>query len=174
MKFGLIDAITELTRGERIVAVKAVSLAEEYLEDHFPTFPVFPGVLMLQALVESATWLVRNALDFSPNVILLREARSITYKTFVRPGQLLRLEVTCRRLSRSDSDFDGIGYCDGAEAVKGRFSLRHFWAADHEWCRPMANERVVEDARAKFALLCRDVAGSQGSGPECRSQRSMN
>jgi 3-hydroxyacyl-[acyl-carrier-protein] dehydratase len=45
MRFGFVDNIVELTRGERIVAVKAVSLAEEYLADHFPTFPVLPGVL---------------------------------------------------------------------------------------------------------------------------------
>ena len=45
MKFGFVDSIVELTRGERIVAVKAVSLAEEYLADHSPTFPVLPGVL---------------------------------------------------------------------------------------------------------------------------------
>ena len=56
MKFGLIDRIIELTRGERIVAVKAVTLAEEYLADHFPTFPVLPGVFVLEALAEAGAW----------------------------------------------------------------------------------------------------------------------
>ena len=87
MKFGLIDEIIELTQGKRIVAVKAVSLAEEYLADHFPTFPVLPGVLMLQSMVEAATWLVRDALDFTPDLILLRQARNVTYRAFCEAGQ---------------------------------------------------------------------------------------
>ena len=78
MKFGLIDRIVELARGERIVAVKAVSLAEEYLADHFPTFPVLPGVLMLEGMAEAAAWLVRDARDFRETVILLRRARNVT------------------------------------------------------------------------------------------------
>ena len=48
MKFNLIDRIEQIS-DERIVAVKYVSLAEEYLADHFPTFPVLPGVMMLEA-----------------------------------------------------------------------------------------------------------------------------
>jgi 3-hydroxyacyl-[acyl-carrier-protein] dehydratase len=100
MKFGLVDRILELTRGERIVAVKAVSLAEEYLADHFPTFPVLPGVLMLQAMTEAATWLVHDAFDFTCSLILLREAKNVTYKNFVKPGNLLTLTVTCRRLAQ--------------------------------------------------------------------------
>ena len=58
MRFILIDKIVSLEAGRSLKAVKSVSLAEEYLADHFPAFPVLPGVLMLQGLVESASWLV--------------------------------------------------------------------------------------------------------------------
>ena len=104
MKFELIDRIIELTRGERLVAVKVVSLAEEYLADHFPTFPVLPGVLMLEALTQAAGWLVRDALNFVPSLILLRQAKNVTFKGFVRPGDGLTVTVTCRRLAQGDSD----------------------------------------------------------------------
>ncbi|MFQ5805392.1 MAG: beta-hydroxyacyl-ACP dehydratase, partial [Phycisphaerae bacterium] len=67
MKFVLVDRISELETGRRIVAHKALSLAEEYLGDHFPTFPVLPGVLMLEAMVQASAWLVREALDFAPS-----------------------------------------------------------------------------------------------------------
>ncbi len=99
MKFGLVDRVVEIVPGERIVAVKAVSRAEEYLADHFPTFPVLPGVFMLEALVEAARWLAWVTLDFAPSLILLREAKNVTYKSFVKPGRLLRVEVSCRHLA---------------------------------------------------------------------------
>ncbi len=155
MRFSLVDSIVELSRGQRIVAVKAVSLAEEYLADHFPTFPVLPGVLMLQAMVEAATWLVREATDFAPAVILLREAKNVTYKSFVKPGNLLTLEVTCRRLARDGSDFEGIGTCHQAEVVKARFGLRHMHPIDDERLAGACDEARTSELRAKFALLRR-------------------
>lgn len=160
MRFGLIDRIVELSRGERIVAVKAVSLAEEYLADHFPTFPVFPGVLILEALTESAAWLVRDATDFAPSLVLLREARNVTYKSFVKPGHLLRVEVNCRRLGETDSDFDGVGFCEDVEVVRARFSLRHS-TLDVRDDRLAAADRIMRDAlKARFAMLSASVLSS--------------
>lgn len=153
MKFGFVDSIIELTRGERIVAVKAVSLAEDYLADHFPTFPVLPGVLMLEALVESAAWLVRDAQDFATSMILLRTAKNVTYKSFVKPGNLLRLEVTCRRLAQGDSDFEGIGYCNQAEVVRSRFVLEHFSLQDRDPSLAHLDRRITDEARARFGIL---------------------
>ena len=155
MKFGFVDSIVELSRGERIVAVKAVSLAEEYLADHFPTFPVLPGVLMLEALVESAAWLVRDAQDFTSSLVLLHNARNVTYKSFVKPGNLLRMEVACRRLAQGDSDFEGIGYCNQTEVVKARFGLKHFLLQDREPTLDHLDRRIIDDARARFAFLRR-------------------
>ncbi len=160
MRFGLIDRVVELSRGERIVAVKAVSLAEEYLADHFPTFPVLPGVFMLEALVEAAAWLVRDAQDFASNMILLRRAKNVTYKRFVKPGNLLRLEVTCRRLAREDSDFTGVGYCNQDEVVKARFCLTHTFVQDRGVRLP--DEQLAKATRARFACLCSQMSDMVG------------
>jgi 3-hydroxyacyl-[acyl-carrier-protein] dehydratase len=103
VKFVLIDRISELEAGRRIVAHKVLSLAEEYLADHFPTFPVLPGVLMLEAMVQASAWLVRQALDFAPGLIVLREARNVTYKSFLAPGQVLTIESVCKELSPAQS-----------------------------------------------------------------------
>ena len=153
MKFGLVDRIVELTRGERIVAVKAVSLAEEYLADHFPTFPVLPGVLMLQAMVEAGTWLVHDALDFASSLVLLREAKNVTYKNFVKPGNLLMLTVTCRRLTQGESDFDGVGQCGQDEVVRARFGLIHFSVGPREGSPTTVDQQLVGAARDRFACL---------------------
>lgn len=153
MKFKLVDKVVELERGTRIVAVKAVTLAEEYLADHFPTFPILPGVFMLQVLVESASWLVRDALDFAPPVILLRDVKNVTYKSFVKPGNLLRVEVNCRKMSETESDFEATGYCGESEVVRGRFGLTHFSAAARRGLALAADDQLIAESRRQWALL---------------------
>ena len=63
MRFNLIDKIVEVQAGVSLKALKNLTLGEEYLADHFPTFPVMPGVLMLQTLVEAGAWLLRISED---------------------------------------------------------------------------------------------------------------
>lgn len=155
MRFSLVDRIIELERAKKITAIRAVTIAEEYLGDHFPTFPVLPGVLMLQALVESASWLVRDALDFVPGLVLLKSAKNVTYKSFVKPGHVLRVEVTCRRLESAESDFEGVGCCESVEVVKGRFSLRHTTLGDSLPIDETARQRMIQDAKTRFGLIRR-------------------
>src|SRR5262245_48355184 len=93
MRFNLIDRIQTVEPGRRIQAVKNLTLAEEYLADHFPTFPVMPGVLMLQTLVEAGAWLVRLTDDFAQSVIVLREAKNVKYGTFMEPGKQLAVNM---------------------------------------------------------------------------------
>src|ERR1051325_1271455 len=93
MRFHLIDRILELEPGKRIRMVKNLTLAEEYLADHFPTFPVMPGVLMLQTLVEGAAWLLRATEDFQHSVIVLRDARNVKYGNFMQPGNSMTITV---------------------------------------------------------------------------------
>ena len=89
MYFSLIDKIDTLEPGKRIVATKSLSMAEEYLRDHFPNFPVMPGVLMLEALTQASAWLIRVSENFEHSVIVLKEARNVRYARFVQPGQTL-------------------------------------------------------------------------------------
>jgi 3-hydroxyacyl-[acyl-carrier-protein] dehydratase len=153
MKFSLIDRILELEPGKRIVGVKAVSLSEEYLAEHFPTFPVLPGVFMLESMVEAARWLVHVTRDFEPEVVLLKKARGITYKSFVAPGESLRVEVSCLGMSPDSSDFSGTGSCEGREVVKGRFSLTHFGVGGDRSDGAVAARDLVEGARSRWSLI---------------------
>ena len=158
MKFCLIDRIVEVTRGERIVAVKAVSLAEEYLADHFPMFPVLPKSRTPSRKSPAPpwtpmTWLVREATDFAARPILLRSVRNVTYKSFVRPGHLLTLDVTCRRLGRDESEFAGVGHCADTEVVRGKFVLTH--RVDAAAGDGVASAEASDVLRARFADLQR-------------------
>ena len=103
MRFILIDKIVSLEEGRRLTAVKSVSLAEEYLGDHFPTFPVLPGVLLLEGLVESAGWLVRKTENFAHSMILLAEARNVKYRSFLPPGSQIQYTVEAKAIEESIS-----------------------------------------------------------------------
>src|SRR3954452_4076590 len=93
MRFVLLDRIVELQAGQSLDAGKNLSLGEEYLADHFPGFPVMPGVLMLEALTQAGAWLIRDMDDFAHSVVLLKQARTIKYGSFVEPGRQLQLRV---------------------------------------------------------------------------------
>ncbi len=136
MKFNLVDKVIEQT-AERIVTVKAVTIAEEYLQDHFPTYPVLPGVLMIEALVQAARQML-TATAGNPRLVL-GEVRALRYGSFVRPGEALKVEVSL--VSQEDGKYNckGVGYVlrpgenepasPPPTAVSGRFTLRPIRAA---------------------------------------------
>ena len=130
MRFLLIDRITELVAYKSISAVKNLTLAEEYLADHFPGFPVMPGVLMLEALVQAGGWLIRHSEDFAHSAILLKEVRAIRYNNFVSPGNTLKVDMTVRKQDGPLWDFNGSGTVNGNSAVSARLTLEALNLAD--------------------------------------------
>jgi 3-hydroxyacyl-[acyl-carrier-protein] dehydratase len=155
MKFVLIDRINELVPGERISAVKALTLAEEYLADHFPTFPVMPGVLIFQTLVEASAWLVRETEGYAHSMLLVAEAKNVTYKSFVSPGQTLEVSVEAKAIEAGSSRFVGTGRCGETEMIKAHWSLRHFNLADEDPTLADQDRRLIEGARRQMGLLRR-------------------
>lgn len=153
MKFVLIDRISELETGKRIVAHKAVSLAEEYLADHFPAFPVLPGVFLLEAMTQASAWLARVSLEFAPSVIVLKDARNVLYKSFVAPGQLLTVVSECKEMTAHQSTFQTSGSVDGREIVKGKLTLRHMRLADSDGSLAETDESIRKRMRELFGLM---------------------
>jgi 3-hydroxyacyl-[acyl-carrier-protein] dehydratase len=129
MHFDLIDAVLELSE-DRIVALKAVSNAEEYLQDHFPTFPVLPGVMMIEACTQAARRLAEAGTDERHT---LCQVRALKYGMFVAPGDTMRIEVSLlKRNDDGSTDFKasatvhkpGGAVGDGTNCVSGRLTLR--------------------------------------------------
>lgn len=133
MHFDLVDHVLELGP-DRIVTLKQVTAAEEYLQDHFPTFPVLPGVLMLEAMVQAARRLLEVRFGQAAMPLVLGKVRALKYGRFVKPGASLRVEVTLGKPSETDG-FDCRGEGTVIEpgwaatepapvAVSGRFFMR--------------------------------------------------
>lgn len=153
MKFILLDRVVDVTPGERLVAEKSLSLAEEYLADHFPLFPVMPGVLMLEAMVEAAAWLVRETEDFAHSLVTLDTVKTATYKSFLKPGDTLRIEVSAKRIEADTSEFAGVGTRDETEVLRSRFVLRQANLRDNDPRLASVDAAMIADARARWALL---------------------
>src|SRR5262245_41531443 len=124
MRFHLVDRIHEWEPGKRLTASKVLTLGEEYLADHFPTFPVMPGVLMLQALAEASTWLWRVTNDFKHTVVVLREVKNVKYGTFMPPGQTLELATELVKTEDTTATFRGKGNVQGGgQTVNAQLTL---------------------------------------------------
>ena len=119
MRFELIDRVLEQS-AERIVAVKSVTSAEEYLADHFPSFPVLPGVMMLETLVQAGRKLLA---DRSDRPLVVTEVRNVRYGNMVRPGEQLTVEVTLKKDDDAGWDLTGDGRVNGQVAVEGGFRV---------------------------------------------------
>jgi 3-hydroxyacyl-[acyl-carrier-protein] dehydratase len=153
MKFILIDKIIATEQGKELTAVKSVSLAEEYLADHFPAFPVLPGVLLLEGLVESAAWLVRLSQDFRNSMVLLEAAKNVKYKSFAAPGMKITYNVKAKAIEDNTSSFTGTGICDGEIIVEAKLNLRHFNLADENSKMAMNDGRIIESLKQRYKLL---------------------
>jgi 3-hydroxyacyl-[acyl-carrier-protein] dehydratase len=153
MKFALTDKVLELEPGKRILAAKNVTLAEEYLQDHFPIFPVLPGVLMVQALVDAATWLVRVSEDFRHSLITLAEVRNVKYQSFVKPGEQMLAEVTAEEIGPAQSRFKGLARVGERVVVQARLTLRHENVADTQPQLASLDQQMLERFRRHWEMI---------------------
>jgi|SRR6516225_7651949 3-hydroxyacyl-[acyl-carrier-protein] dehydratase len=160
MRFNLVDRIVEVKPGQVIRAAKGLTLGEEYLADHFPTFPVMPGVLMLQTLVEAGAWLLHITEEFRHSVIVLREAKNVKYGNFMEPGR--RMEVTAElvELQNGLASFKGRGEVEGTATVTARYTLARYNLADRNPKMSGLDAQMVEYLRKRYLVLTGD------SGPQ--------
>ena len=180
MRFVLIDRILELNPGQNLVGVKNLTLAEEYLADHFPGFPVMPGVLMLESLTQAGAWLIRETEDFAHSVIVLKSAKTIKYGSFVEPGRQLQIRVQIQEHGPTDTIFKGEGVIDDQVMVKGRFTLTRYNLRDKNPALVATDASIVAGLRDLYATLRKGSVGARAmmriasSEPKVRVLSSPN
>jgi 3-hydroxyacyl-[acyl-carrier-protein] dehydratase len=160
MRFTLLDRIVDLEVGKRIVAIKSLSLAEEYLADHFPSAPVMPGVMMLEALVQASAWLVRVSEDFAHSIVVLKQARGVKYANFVDPGQTLTVTAELTGQDERETKLKAQGTVNGAAAVSAKLVLERYNiagrdVADGDPTQAATDQYTIERLRHLLSLLWR-------------------
>lgn len=102
--FLLVDRVVEITAGQRITALKNVTINEPFFPGHFPDYPVMPGVLVCEAVVQAGGILVCSASSDEtsrPKYALLTALDKVRFRHQVTPGDQLRLEAeTVRQRGR--------------------------------------------------------------------------
>jgi 3-hydroxyacyl-[acyl-carrier-protein] dehydratase len=153
MRFCLLDRIVELEPGVRVSAVKRLRPDEDYLQDHFPRFPVMPGVLMLEAMYQASAWLVRQSEGFAHSMVVLKEARNIKYADFVTPGKELMVTAEIIKHDEKLTTLKAQGTIDGNVAVNGRLVLERFNLADRFPKRANTDPYMTDELRGVLKKL---------------------
>jgi 3-hydroxyacyl-[acyl-carrier-protein] dehydratase len=164
VRFSLIDRIVEFQAGERVTATKCLSLSEEYLADHFPRFPVMPGVMMLEAMFQAGSWLVRLSEDFEHTIVVLREARNVKFADFVEPGEVLTVTVKLLKQDEETTTLKAEGSVDGKSAVSARLILERYNLADRIPSRAATDQLIRRKLRRRLGLICDPAVAAQFTG----------
>lgn len=158
MRFWLLDRICSFEPNKELTAVKSVSLAEDYLGDHFPDFPVLPGVFMLEAATQASAWLVRLSENYAHSVVVLHEARAVKYADFVTAGRTLTMRVEQTKIDERFVNLKFQGDVEGRVSVTGRLVLERYNLADSDPTQQGLDERMITWQRNSESQLTRGVA----------------
>ena len=120
----LVDRIESLEVDKAIVAIKAVTINEQFFQGHFPGRPIMPGVLIVEALAQAAGVLAVESLGLanSGKLVYFMAIENAKFRTPVEPGVLLRLEVEFVQKRTSVCKFAGRATIDGKVAAEASFT----------------------------------------------------
>ena len=117
--FLLVDRITELVPGERIVGVKQVTINESFFQGHFPGAPVMPGVLIVEAMAQVGAVYALQQIERRENkLVLFSGIDNARFRRPVVPGDTLTLTVTPVRVGSRVQRMKGVAHVDGQLAAE--------------------------------------------------------
>jgi beta-hydroxyacyl-ACP dehydratase FabZ len=123
--FLLIDRITEFEEKVRIVAKKNVSINEAQFQGHFPDEPIFPGVLIIEHMAQTACFLLSKSvgsLDTS-KVYYLGKVKNVSFRKPVVPGDTIETEVKIITSVGGMAMVEAVSKVDGVLVAKGELAL---------------------------------------------------
>jgi 3-hydroxyacyl-[acyl-carrier-protein] dehydratase len=117
----LVDRVLTWESGKSITAIKNVTVNEEFFNGHFPHKPVMPGVLMVEALAQTAailSFLTMNVKPDENSVVYFVGIDNARFKRPVEPGDQLKMDVEIVRVSRGIWKYKALGSVDGKVALE--------------------------------------------------------
>ncbi len=129
----LVDRVLDWEAGKSITAIKNVSINEEFFNGHFPHMPVMPGVLMIEALAQTAALLSFLTMGLKPDensVVYFLGIDGARFKRRVEPGDQLRMEVEILRNARGIWKYKAVASVDGQIAVEAELMCTMRSASD--------------------------------------------
>lgn len=124
MRWIWIDTFVDFVPGQRASAVKNVTLAEDYMRDHFPGYPVMPATLIIEGMAQTAGILVGHAKGFAENVILAK-IRQAEFTDYARPGDQLRYNATLEMIDERGAVTAGVVEKNGQPMGKVDLMFSH-------------------------------------------------
>lgn len=118
--FLLIDRVIEVEPGKRAVALKNVSINEPFFQGHWPSRPIMPGVLILEALAQTAGVLISMNIERTDRVALIASIDKVKLRRPVTPGDQLRLEVESRRIKSSTANVSALATVNGKVVAEAK------------------------------------------------------
>jgi len=156
MYFSLIDKIYELKPGESVVATKSLAMSEEYLRDHFPKFPVMPGVLMIEAMTQASAWLVRATENFAHSMVVLKETKNVKFGQFLQPGQTLVVSSKIVSDSENETLVKAEGRIEDQVRIRAQLTLAKYNLRDVSETQGVFDPKIVKWLKGELALLWAD------------------
>ena len=121
--FLLIDRIVELELGVRAIGLKQVTINEPFFAGHFPSYPIMPGVLIVEALAQVGAVALLAQPEFKDKLALFAGIDGVRFKKPVTPGDTLRLEVTLEKMRRIIGKGRGVATVDGTVVAEGELTF---------------------------------------------------
>ena len=117
--FLLIDRVVELTRKQRIVALKNVTINEGYFQGHFPDYPIMPGVLIVEAMAQAGCVLLLAEIpERAEKLVVFTGIEEAKFRRAVSPGDQVRVEVDVLQWSRRGGRMKGNAFVEGKLACE--------------------------------------------------------
>ena len=132
MRWILIDRILKIDKGRSLQALKNISLGEDYLQDHFPGFPIMPNSLIIEALAQSGGILVGHLHNFKDKIILAKIEKA-EFPKMVRPGDQLILEVEIIEEREEGCRVEGKGKVNEVEVARVKFMFITLTSENGSW-----------------------------------------